>query len=645
MKVRVHLRNDSRARAEAFAKEDPRLVESFDTDVAVGSSVKTFMENLAAVKLVPFPDQYLVLHGERLDSDHKIENNFCEIDFVVRACEADVVSQVEDLLQARQLTVDELGLLYVYKHGVSIQQALRIVGVTVTFQEFLLDCPERFALEGGKVNLSKEGQSKSTLVEFDARTAIIKMLQTAPDLQMEIAILCKNFVLKYHIPLSVAVHMRPIEFFESEPSVFSIPSRGIVQLLNDGTGLRDPIATPQRQRSRSTSRPRTPKGPPASGQGFMREAPVQNPAAEKDFARGQSFADVLSGGSGWRPRNPKPKTKTTRPRRDSSSELEWRRKEVGDSAGISNFSEIREIKEFYPGMGPEMPDCPQDDQMYIDLHTKISSRSFNSRVSQMLVQVCEVLKDNLPFDIESIVKGGSVGTSTAVGSSPTASATVFIRNVPLTELKQWMSTLVRASARVLDYSCGEKHWNSLKVYDDSLTMSLIGLGELMLTVYFVPYFESYQHTVMTLSCQTPAVRKLLEPVFHKESGAFISRQAGATKITIRLLKWWRDQQQWESELTRPSDEILQLVAIYAVGQTRPKDQVTSISTCMSMLAHFHEIRIVWDNFYRRSDIWAPLLQQKPLLMDPVNPFRNVADPSEFDYSQLIEFASTSHFFW
>ena len=44
------------------------------------------------------------------------------------------------------------------------------------------------------------------------------------------------------------------------------------------------------------------------------------------------------------------------------------------------------------------------------------------------------------------------------------------------------------------------------------------------------------------------------------------------------------------------------------------------------------MRVCWccvafrSNYYDPSDVWSPLMLQKPLLMDPVNPFSNVADP-------------------
>ena len=46
-----------------------------------------------------------------------------------------------------------------------------------------------------------------------------------------------------------------------------------------------------------------------------------------------------------------------------------------------------------------------------------------------------------------------------------------------------------------------------------------------------------------------------------------------------------------------------------------------------------------------QDVWSPLMMQRPLLMDPVNPFSNIVDPQDFDSRELTQFASTTHFFW
>jgi len=116
-------------------------------------------------------------------------------------------------------------------------------------------------------------------------------------------------------------------------------------------------------------------------------------------------------------------------------------------------------------------------------------------------------------------------------------------------------------------------------------------------------------------------------------------------MTMRLLKWWRDQQSWSNARSCPKDEILELMAVYSAVQTKPTDQRMAIANVMSLLSRFNEMRIVWSNFYSKDDVWTPLLRQRPLLMDPTNPFVNVADPQTFDATELIELARTTHFFW
>ena len=51
------------------------------------------------------------------------------LDFVLEATEESIVKQLKELLKTRDLTCDELGLLYCYKHGVSTNQALKTIGI------------------------------------------------------------------------------------------------------------------------------------------------------------------------------------------------------------------------------------------------------------------------------------------------------------------------------------------------------------------------------------------------------------------------------------------------------------------------------------------------------------------------------------
>eukprot|EP00397_Hematodinium_sp_SG-2012_P066146 GEMP01098198.1.p1 GENE.GEMP01098198.1~~GEMP01098198.1.p1 ORF type:complete len:152 (+),score=33.64 GEMP01098198.1:132-587(+) len=145
--------------------------------------------------------------------------------------------------------------------------------------------------------------------------------------------------------------------------------------------------------------------------------------------------------------------------------------------------------------------------------------------------------------------------------------------------------------------------------------------------------------------QDPDVRPYFKPALAKEKVMFICRQPSHTKMTIQLLKWWREQQDWPRDIDRPSDDILELVAVYAWLRTQPTDQRIAIAHCMSLMARFDQLRVVWTNFYGKEDIWKPLIQQRPLLMDPVSPFHNVTDPQVFNPQKLQELSKNTCFFW
>merc|ERR1719488_170109 len=160
---------------------------------------------------------------------------------------------------------------------------------------------------------------------------------------------------------------------------------------------------------------------------------------------------------------------------------------------------------------------------------------------------------------------------------------------------------------------------------------------------FSPAFESYQAKVQALGQLGPNSRKPFEASFCPERTQFVAKQPGNVKVTIRLLKWWRDQQAFSCDLTRPSDELLEYLAIYVAQQCGKQSLGQSVANCMGVLARLDELRVVWTNFYSQQDVWAPLMTQRPLLMDPVNPFRNVADPQDFDPREVIQKARTTSF--
>jgi 2'-5'-oligoadenylate synthetase/2'-5'-oligoadenylate synthase-like protein len=296
-----------------------------------------------------------------------------------------------------------------------------------------------------------------------------------------------------------------------------------------------------------------------------------------------------------------------------------------------------------PGLEQVVEQAPVD-QEYLDLHKEICGESFDSKTSQALSLIVDSISDLVFLNVDHIVKGGSVGKGTAIPGASDAEVVFFVKGMPVTGQDIWLPPLLRAVFGVLSDGLGADHGvENIQIIGDSLQMSVQGL--LTVTVRFSPVFQSYAKIIKSLGEQGLESRKYFTTTLAKESTLFISQQPKAVKVTIQLLKWWRDQQNWSDSIFRPTNEMLELMAVYSAVQTKPADQRTAIANVMALLSQFSELRIVWSNYYSKDDVWAPLLRQRPLLMDPTNPFVNVADAQSFDSTELMSFASSTHFFW
>jgi len=567
MKVQINLKTASKTEATS----------TFDLTVNAEDTVLSAKERIAAAQLVAFPDQDLLCDGEILEASKKLSEcgvkEGSSLDFVVRASESSLVKQLTELLQARDLSSDELGLLYCYKHGVSISQALKTLGREGKFVDFLKE-QKPFFVENGLVSLVR---ADTALKPFSPKDEVKQILEAAGG-SLEIPTVCSKFVQKFNTSLASIVGMPPAKFLEKERDLFVVTGRGIVSLKS---------ATP------------------ASAPGLAPASPPGLDGARRD------------GTPPWNRRHPE-HTPQTSPK--------------SSSVCVAPASQC------------DAPDSV-DSQQYLELHNKISGRSFNSKIAQILTEFVVVLCEQLFLNVDHVVKGGSVGKGTAITGVADAEVVLFLAAMPAASMGKWLPPLLKAAAATLtEHLTSSQHGTGeVRITSDSVQVTVKGIVNV--DIRFSPMLASHGEAIETMRSQGPAERRLLSSSLAQEKTQFIAKQPGQVKVTMRLLKWWREQQRWSSTMARPSDEILELVAVYSAVQTKPADQRSAIANAMSLMARFDELRIVWSNYYEKQDIWAPLLHQRPLLMDPTNPFVNVADPQVFDARELMSLASTTHFFW
>jgi len=559
MKVQVSFKSADKASATS----------KFEVHVNENDTVGSVKEKVAASQLIAFPEHSLVFNGNKLAEGKKLSEcgvkDSSALDFVLEATEESVVKQLKELLQSRDLTCDELGLLYCYKHGVSTNQALKTIGIDMKLADFVKTRKE-MQLEGGKISIVRNDTSLKPMSVAEQLEGILR--EQGPT--MEITALCSKFIQKFHVSVANIVQMRPMDFIMQEKERFALIGSGMVT-LKEFEGV-------EKAKVEGSS---------------LRAARSKSPAVAR--ARPESWADA-------------------RPRQQSP-----------------------------PRARPQTQKIEQNDELYQELHTKISSRSFNSRVAQALSTIKEVVEEKTFLNIAEVVKGGSVGKGTAIQDCEDAELVFFVKGLPAEGHNKWLAPLLRSVQSVLVENLPADMVENVECTEETVRMSV--KNTITVQLRFSPVFETYAETVQALGRLGPHARKPFEPSFVKERTQFVAKQPGHVKVTIRLLKWWREQQTWSCALTRPSDYVLELVAIYAAQQCGKVSQAQMIANCMSLLSRFDHLRVVWSNFYDANDVWAPLMKQKPLLMDPVNPFTNVADPQDFDARELMSCASTTHFFW
>lgn len=552
---------------------------SLEIVVGEADTVASVKERVAALQLIPFPDQDLKLHGEALADMGRLSDlgvkEQSTLDLEVKASEETLAQQLRELLQARDLSCDELGLMYSYKHGASITQALKSLGFTKDKLQDFIRRQKAFQLNGSTVALVRQDTALRPLSVAEEVEAILKASSSGV---LDIKELCSRFVAKYNISLASIACARPLDFL-SRDSRFIITDRRLVSLRSAG---------PLKQRACQQAQ----SGGPVS------VAPVRS-VAEPPAAGPPAGRGALPGVA------PSPPA------------------EVSTAA--------------------EGPAASVDNQQFLDLHNRICSRQFFSKSKQALTDLADDLQQAIFLNVDHVVNAGAVGKGTAIGGSADAELVFFLKDLPSGLNGSWIPPLLCAVASVFTLKLGEESGvEAVTTGKDSVRLRTKSLNTV--DIRFSPTLGSHADVVQAMGTLEPEARRLYGAALMEERVQFIARQPVAVKITIRLLKWWRDQQSWSSELVRPSDDILELVAVYAAVKGKPADQRSAIAGVMKLLARFNELRIVWSNYYTKADVWAPLIRQQPLLMDPVNPFMNMADPEVFDACELMALAGTSHFF-
>lgn len=292
-------------------------------------------------------------------------------------------------------------------------------------------------------------------------------------------------------------------------------------------------------------------------------------------------------------------------------------------------------------------------QAFLNLHAQLMGNRALENASRALRHVCDLVPRLLFLNVARVVPGGSAASGTAVAGSITAEAVLLIRGLPLTGLERTLPNLVTSTTAALQEqlvgTAGiERIWHGGEVVRMQVE------GSVQVDVRFAPADRAYTDTVGAMSEQKTkpsngreqpeAARRVLTACFAERKNQFIHALPEPVKMTIRLLKWWRGKCQWSTSKACPSDQLLELVAAWSSADSQPTDLHTAVMNVIGLLARFKELKATWNSdvlCYGEERINPSMLSETPLLVDPVNPFVNLAEPQSFDPSEMMSSAQAT----
>eukprot|EP00929_Paragymnodinium_shiwhaense_P077718 TRINITY_DN4006_c0_g1_i1.p1 TRINITY_DN4006_c0_g1~~TRINITY_DN4006_c0_g1_i1.p1 ORF type:complete len:552 (+),score=142.82 TRINITY_DN4006_c0_g1_i1:191-1846(+) len=549
MKIRVNVK------IPANKEEDTNL----RLKVNEADSAAIVKERVASVQPMPFSEQDLTFDGKVVpDSGRLIDfgvRDGASLDLVVKASEQMLLTQLTELLQARDLPCDELCLLYCYKYGASVSVALKAIGFQGRFEDFILQ-QKGFALENGRVALVRVD---TKMKPFSVTDELVDILKASGDGGMEIKELCNRFSDKFNVSLASLAGTRVTDFLTKQKGVLSVSGK-VVSLPWPNLGV--PACMPPAQK-------------PSSPQAGFRPPP------------GLELMDVSAA------------------------------------------------------------DVQPPATSYLELYDRIAPASLQPRLLGALGVLIDMILDAAFVKIERVIKCGAIFTGTAISGCATASLVCVLPNLAAADFCDCVPAIARAMAGVLsargEAADSELDFDDVTAVRDGVRIEISGPEDIVVTVCFSPAFDSRAAAVDHMFWEGVERRQQLAFAFANEKLQLMLKQPAHVKVAIGLLKRWRNKQAWTGPLSRPEDDLLEALAVYGAAQTQSTDVDSTLASVLVSMRTLDSLCLICNFSNAKQDIWPPLLEQRPLIMDLSNPFANLAAAENFEPKQLMVLATSADF--
>lgn len=598
--------------------------------VSPADSVQAIKERVVLAEPNPFGGQALLFRGAPLSDGATLSECGLEdgssLDFQARATSEALATQLEDLIASKgALPVEELGLLYTLKHGVSVGTVLQALGKHSLLSAFLGSFGNKFIVTGDRVELVTQPPKAS-----DTQQILTQPLKKIPeDTAVEVV----------SVTISVGLKL-PTKNVDSESVSLRVNTSETVRAVKDSVAAF--ALVPFTERSLYLDGVALMDDQPLSECGVTNEAQLEFSACGSEEAVVAQLLDIVKS------HGPLSKVDLDNyycsrhgvPAGDALRMLGWGEKLLPFVQRCRCFS----VKGSCVSLaeGAEVPVSPAvertENQRLVDLHEELCADDFQLQVAKALDAIAQCISESTFLNVRRVVPGGAVAKGVSIPGAAGAELVMFLDGLPHARQDSWLASLAPCVASTLAEQLGDLPGilgaSASKGVVTLATESLLG----DVRIFFAPEYASYSEALAALHGQTLEMRAYGGAAFVAQKARFVERQPEGVKATIRLMRWWREQQEWSCECARPSDELLELVVAHTAAEHPPKDLASAVSGALSALAGLEQLSITWplaSRCYKEPEVWKPLLSQRPLVLDPTNPLVNVANSQAFDIGETM----------
>lgn len=567
MKVQVSIEfaSDSKLAAQNTTSTLNLAVKPFD-------SVQSLKQRIGLVEPIPFPDQELKLDKKTLSDDERFGDLGIQegqaLRLIVRASEDTLVGQLRDLLKARPLSVSELGLLYCHQHGATAAQALKALNCEEQLTDFIHRQKCFIAQDAGLVSLHEVKEPEK----------VEKSLSSIREGKYEYQAASEVEDLSVRVRVTVKTQSGNVD--RGEVTLKASPAQTMQSLCERALATE---LVPFTEQAVLLQGEQAVEPARALGHAGVREGEVLNLEVEaSQEALKAQLAGILKDrdlsvvelGDHYCYRFGAPASRALK-LLGLRGQLKEFLKAHADCFSI--VSGLVSLKQEAVDLDAKESTCSLN-KRYLELHSHITSSDNIQEASRALDLTIKAASEGSFLSVSRADRGGSVGRGTAIDGSVDAQGLLLLSGMPPVGREVWLPPLLTALATFLRQELAGKA-EDIFVKGDSV-------------------FIRFQGCIsVELSMEAVAGPLALES---ERRARFFNKQPMPSKITMRLLKWWSNQQSWKDASSCPPDLLLELLVAHAEATHTPaaRDQTQAVERVLSLAADLDQSQATWPEEFK-----------------------------------------------